>query len=214
MPPKLDPAEVVRTALRLLNETGLEGLTLRRIATELKVQAPALYWHFGSKQALLDAMATQLFQEMSAEPWPAPEAGWREWVAGSCRNQRRVLLRYRDGAKVFSGTQLQGSEHAATLERVFAALVAAGFPLDEAVQAYATGAAYTVGFVIEEQCVHPLPGEVDARYDPAARAERIGGAYPLAARAGEGLFTGFDERFERGIAVLVAGLAATVPGIA
>lgn len=40
---------VVRAALDLLNEVGLDGLTLRRIATELDVQAPALYWHVKNK---------------------------------------------------------------------------------------------------------------------------------------------------------------------
>ncbi|WP_143673537.1 TetR family transcriptional regulator, partial [Streptomyces griseiscabiei] len=44
--PKLDKAQVAEAALRLLNEVGLEGLSLRLIAKELDVQAPALYWHF------------------------------------------------------------------------------------------------------------------------------------------------------------------------
>ncbi|WP_163572119.1 TetR family transcriptional regulator [Fodinicola feengrottensis] len=45
---------VVVVALRLLDEDGLEKLTLRRIAKELDVQAPALYWHVANKRALLD----------------------------------------------------------------------------------------------------------------------------------------------------------------
>src|ERR1700688_4158094 len=49
---------VVRTALRILDEVGLDGLTVRKLASELGVQAPALYWHFKNKQALLDEMAT------------------------------------------------------------------------------------------------------------------------------------------------------------
>jgi hypothetical protein len=40
----LEQGLVVRTALRLLDEVGFEGLTLCKIATELNVQAPALYW--------------------------------------------------------------------------------------------------------------------------------------------------------------------------
>src|SRR5262245_36093000 len=56
----LDRETVVRTALRVLDEVGLEGLTLRRIAAELDVQAPALYWHFKNKQELLDEMATTM----------------------------------------------------------------------------------------------------------------------------------------------------------
>ena len=54
----LDRTRVADTALKLLNEVGLDGLTLRAIARELDVKAPALYWHFKDKQALLDEMAT------------------------------------------------------------------------------------------------------------------------------------------------------------
>ena len=55
--PLLDREHVVRVALRLLDEAGLDGLTLRRLAAELDVKAPALYWHFANKQDLLDHMA-------------------------------------------------------------------------------------------------------------------------------------------------------------
>lgn len=72
MAAKLDRAQVADTALRLLNEVGLDGLTLRRIATELDVKAPALYWHFANKQALLDELATEMLRRMTASAEPPP----------------------------------------------------------------------------------------------------------------------------------------------
>ena len=63
----LDRRRVADTALRLLNEVGLEGLTLRAIARELNVKAPALYWHFKDKQALLDEMATEMYRRIAAD---------------------------------------------------------------------------------------------------------------------------------------------------
>ena len=45
---------IVQAALDLLDETGMDGLTVRALASRLGVQAPALYWHVPSKQALLD----------------------------------------------------------------------------------------------------------------------------------------------------------------
>ncbi|MGO4753248.1 TetR family transcriptional regulator, partial [Streptomyces sp. 2MCAF27] len=112
MATRLDRAQVVDTALRLLNEVGLEGLTLRRIAKELNVQAPALYWHFKNKQALLDEMATAMYREMAAGAAAAPAATWQERVADAQRALRRALLRYRDGAKVFSGSHFTDTSHA------------------------------------------------------------------------------------------------------
>ena len=103
------------TALRLLNEVGLDGLTLRRVAKELNVQAPALYWHFKDKQALLDEMATAMLREMSARSGGARSP--RIDLAGAAGAGRHgacaaALLRYRDGAKVFAGTRFTGTEHA------------------------------------------------------------------------------------------------------
>ncbi len=68
----LDRHRVADTALRLLNEVGLDGLTLRAIAKELDVKAPALYWHFKDKQALLDEMASEMYRRMAAAPNPTP----------------------------------------------------------------------------------------------------------------------------------------------
>jgi TetR/AcrR family transcriptional regulator, tetracycline repressor protein len=210
---RLDRELVVRTALRLLNEVGLEGLTLRRIASELKVQAPALYWHFKNKQELLDEMATTMLRDLIGA-MGAPEAGqsWAEWMTGMARGLRRMMLGYRDGAKVFSGTRLTDNSVYASLDFTLRKLVDAGFPLRDAVSGYSTVYSYTVGFTIEEQAVHPVPGERDAQYDPARRAERIDGQqFPLAVAAGEELFTEFDDRFERGLRLILAGLEQSLP---
>ncbi|HIF4670475.1 TPA: TetR family transcriptional regulator, partial [Escherichia coli] len=47
---KLQPNTVIRAALDLLNEVGVDGLTTRKLAERLGVQQPALYWHFRNKR--------------------------------------------------------------------------------------------------------------------------------------------------------------------
>ncbi|MFF0482118.1 TetR/AcrR family transcriptional regulator C-terminal domain-containing protein [Streptomyces sp. NPDC004435] len=204
---KLDPGQVAETALRLLNERGLEGLTLRAIAQELHVQAPALYWHFKNKQALLDEMATVMYRRMVAEPEAraAVGSGWQELMLTANRGLRAGLLRYRDGAKVYSGARFTGTDHAQDMERQLGALVDAGFTLREAVRASTTAYMYTLGFVTEEQGTEPLPGEPREGFDIDERARRLA-AYPLAAQAGAELFAGYDERFEEGLRLIVAGI--------
>ncbi|WP_380284852.1 TetR/AcrR family transcriptional regulator C-terminal domain-containing protein [Kitasatospora purpeofusca] len=210
MPPKLDRAQVVDTALRLLDETGLDGLTLRRIAAELDVKAPALYWHFANKQALLDEMATEMLRRMSAGSPAVPES-WREAVAGTCRALRAALLGYRDGAKVFSGTRLTDSGHTERQHALLAVFGRAGFELGDAVLAFTTAYAFTIGFVIEEQAVHPVPGERAPGYDPDRRAADIDPGHALAAAASRELFDDFEQRFERGLAIVLAGIEASLP---
>ncbi|MGD6743714.1 TetR/AcrR family transcriptional regulator C-terminal domain-containing protein [Streptomyces sp. BH106] len=224
--PKLDKAHVADTALDLLNDVGLEGLTLRAIAKELNVQAPALYWHFKNKQALLDEMATVMFRRMTqagaqtsaqtgaqtgADVRYEPPGTWQEWLVEGNRQLRATLLRYRDGAKVFSGSRFTGTDHGPELEANLRFLVDAGFTPDQAAWASTTAYMYTLGFVTEEQGMRPPPGDAGPRREPAVdiaeRAEKLHD-YPLAAAAGGQLFAAYDERFEEGLRLIVAGIEA------
>ncbi|MBV1935425.1 TetR/AcrR family transcriptional regulator C-terminal domain-containing protein [Streptomyces sp. BV286] len=204
---KIDRALVADTALRLLNETGLDGLSLRAIAKELDVKAPALYWHFKDKQALLDEMATEMYRRMVAAAPVAPDTPWRERLLTANRGLRTALLSYRDGARVFSGSRFTGTEHAVEMEENLRAFLAAGFTLRQAVRATTTAYLFTLGFVTEEQGVHPLPGERREGYDLSERAELLAG-FPLSAAAGAEIFEGYDERFEEGLMLLLTGIEA------
>lgn len=201
----LDRRRVADTALGLLNEVGLDGLTLRAIARELDVKAPALYWHFKDKQALLDEMATEMYRRMTAQGSPDPDGTWQEWLLAANRGLRTALLAYRDGAKVFSGSRFTGMEHAEHMEEGLRRFTAAGMTLAEAARALNTSYLYTLGFVTEEQGVQPLPGERREGFDLEERARRMAD-FPLAARAGAEIFGHYDQHFEEGLALLVAGI--------
>ncbi|AXE88151.1 MULTISPECIES: TetR/AcrR family transcriptional regulator [unclassified Streptomyces] len=203
----LDRRRVADTALRLLNEVGLDGLTLRAIARELDVKAPALYWHFKDKQALLDEMATEMYRRMVAGTALDPADTWRERLLKANHGLRAALLGYRDGAKVFSGSRFTGIEHAGQMEDNLRLLTAAGFSLPQAARALTTAYLYTLGFVTEEQGVHPLPGERRAGYDMDERA-RLMADFPLSAQAGAEIFENYDRHFEEGLALVIEGIGA------
>jgi len=58
--PRLSKAAVIDGALKLADADGLDTLTIRKLATHLGVTPMALYWHFRSKEELLDAVAYQV----------------------------------------------------------------------------------------------------------------------------------------------------------
>jgi AcrR family transcriptional regulator len=65
---------VVEGALALADAEGLEAVTIRRLAKRLGVTPMALYWHFPSKDELLDGVAASLFEEVDlsldgSAPW-------------------------------------------------------------------------------------------------------------------------------------------------
>ncbi|QDQ13337.1 TetR/AcrR family transcriptional regulator C-terminal domain-containing protein [Streptomyces spectabilis] len=202
---RLDRTRVARVALDLLNETGLDGLTLRAIAQRLDVKAPALYWHFKDKQALLDEMATEMLRRMAADLEGGPDAAEGDWAGALTRAMRALrghLLRYRDGAKVYSGTHFTDTSYAAPMEAQLRRLTRAGFTPSAAARAWLTAYSYTIGHVIEEQAT-------GGGYDLAARAERLKD-YPLATAAGEEMFQDHETGFETGLAAVVTGIAATL----
>jgi TetR/AcrR family transcriptional regulator, tetracycline repressor protein len=209
----LDRQTILSHAFVLLNEAGPENLTLRRLAGRLGVQAPAIYWHFKNKQDLLDEMGTQVMREAAAEATPETyQLDWRSWAMEYGLALRRALLRYREGARMFSGTYLTDDSLYDRLEASLRKLTGAGFSLRDAVQGMGTLYSYTIGYVIEEQAVHPLPGESNPQYDMAARDRRVDPVKrPLAYAAGKEAFTDFDARFRHGLEIIVNGMSALLP---
>ena len=60
----LQPERVVASALRIVDEQGLDALTVRKVADEFGVTPMALYWHFANKDALLDAVGEFVVGEL------------------------------------------------------------------------------------------------------------------------------------------------------
>jgi len=72
---RLTRGAVVDRALALADASGLEALTIRKLATELGVTPMALYWHFRGKDELLEGLAERIWSEIdisvdAALPWP------------------------------------------------------------------------------------------------------------------------------------------------
>lgn len=199
---------IVAAALEQLDETGMEGLTVRSLAARLDVRPPALYWHLRNKQELLDEMSTTVMRRVAdAVALLPPGAGWRDDLAGYARALRAELLRHRDGARTFSGTRLTDPGLVRLKEPWLERWTAAGMTLTEADDAIDLVVAFVVGFVIEEQ-ERSLPRESDPdRYSTARRDEWLGEGVPLVKQAGH-LRDDGDQRFERHLAVVLDGVAA------
>jgi TetR/AcrR family tetracycline transcriptional repressor len=147
---KLQRETVIRAALDLLDETGVDGLTTRRIATALGVQQPALYWHFKDKAALLDALAETILVENHARSLPMAGEDWRDFLLENARSFRYALLAYRDGARVHAGSRPSPALYPAAEAQV-RFMVDAGFDLVSAAHILQVTGHYVVGSVLEQQ---------------------------------------------------------------
>jgi TetR/AcrR family tetracycline transcriptional repressor len=200
---KLTTDVIARTALGVLNEVGLDGLTMRVLAKELGVQAPTLYWHVKNKQELLDAMADRLAVE-TAEGLEAPrrDESWQDWLSALAGRMRGAMLRYRDGARVAAGAYSSNPVVGRTVELILRTLQDAGFTPAEAARTFPVLLHYTVGFTIEEQARSGAAYDGNP-YDHGLPVDAH--RYPLTAEVAGELFTGAS--FEHGLRVILAGMA-------
>jgi TetR/AcrR family transcriptional regulator, tetracycline repressor protein len=207
---KVNRNMVALTGLKLLNDVGLEQLTLRRLGTKLKVQAAAIYWHFKSKEELIDEMATMVLAEGAPNLLPVRRSSdWKVWAAAFGNGLRKTLLTYRDGARMVSGTELTNTEYMKTVESIATKLLDAGFSVRQAVVLLSTIYSYTLSFVMEEQTVYPRPNERSPRYDIAKRRSRLDAEeLPILRQIGPILFDRFDRRYKEGLELILQGAAA------
>jgi TetR/AcrR family tetracycline transcriptional repressor len=208
---KVNRDMVSHAGLKLLNEVGLEQLTLRLLGRELNIQAPTLYWHFKSKEDLIDEMATIVLAEGARYLVPVKDSpDWSVWAASFGTGLRKTLLAYRDGARMVAGTRLTNTEYMKTVERVAATLVKNGFTVRQVVVLLGTIYNYTISFVMEEQAVFPRPGARSPQYDLDRRKARLDPKeFPILRQSGNILFDKFDRRYKEGLDLILRGATAT-----
>jgi TetR/AcrR family transcriptional regulator, tetracycline repressor protein len=205
----LTQRDIVGTAVRLLQEHGLEGVTFRRIAAELGVSAPTLYWHVESKRELLDLVAEELLRRHNATLMDRPPPGqpWWDWLAQRSRELFDALVETRDAPAVLAGNR-PSRDSLPQLEAVLETLVDAGIPPTDAQQALFAIGAYVIGSASEWQAEAARasdnpPG--DAQLAVALRE----GDFPTLGAALRGLLDQPPRAtFEFGLRLLVDGLRA------
>jgi TetR/AcrR family tetracycline transcriptional repressor len=199
--PALDPARIVDAAMAVLDEHGLDGLTVRRIADRLAVRNPALYWHVASRQEIVDRLAERIL--LAAEAADEPGAPWQARLRGMARAFRRAMLAHRDGARVVASANLGTGPQVARVEGALAFLAEAGFTEHDSLLGVLAVFDYTLGATMEEQAD---PGRRDdtpsSRPDGRALAPRLAAAMAAMARPFDG-----DAVFEGGLGLLLDGLA-------
>ena len=88
---------LVKAALALINEEGLEGLAMRALAEHLDVKAASLYWHVRDRRELLELLAESLLERVRR---PRVTSGWREAVLATAESLRQETARQKDAGRV------------------------------------------------------------------------------------------------------------------
>jgi TetR/AcrR family transcriptional regulator, tetracycline repressor protein len=140
----LSAERIIKEALSLLAEEGLEKVTLRRLASRLNVQAMSIYWHIKNKDELYSRMSDAVFADC-LESIP-PCTTWQQWLTAFGLELWRAQHEVRDAARLIfaaphSVEALERMSHAVT-----APLVELGLPRTDALRVQSSVQALIVGW--------------------------------------------------------------------
>ncbi len=128
----LDRSRIVAAALALLDEVGLDDLTMRSLADRLNVKAASLYRHVRDKDELLALLGDEISGEI---PLPRETGNWRTQLVEAAWNVRRGLLAHRDAARVLANTPPAGLKRLRHIEAILRILRAGGLRKRDAARA-------------------------------------------------------------------------------
>jgi TetR/AcrR family transcriptional regulator, tetracycline repressor protein len=152
----MDARIITGAALAVLDEVGLDKLSMRLVAARLGVQVGGLYYYVADKAALLRHVADELCDQiMASSPGRPGPADWEADARKLCQQMRAVLNRHRDSARVLAASPLNGSLSALALMERLIAILEPGVGAERAHNAADTLMAYVTGFVLGEQSDTP-----------------------------------------------------------
>jgi TetR/AcrR family tetracycline transcriptional repressor len=202
----LSQVRIVDAAVELLARVGLDGLTLRKLAGELGVSAPTLYWHVDSKRHLLDLMVEEIYGRADVRSEPAPGEPWWQWLASNARAQRMALLSVRDAALVVAGNR-PTERSLPFLERTLGSLLQAGVDSATGLRLLRSLNDYVIGSAIEYQSMMAREPE-PARDASTALAVHTSPDYPLVQAALNSTEESLETIFEAGLQWFIGGVRA------
>jgi AcrR family transcriptional regulator len=207
---------ILEAALRVMDQEGMDSLSMRRVADELGTGPASLYWHVHNKDELLQLLFERLNDEVEL-PEPDPSC-WQDQLRDLGRQVRALGRRHRDYARISLGRVPSGPSLARLAEWIFQLLIPVGIP--EQVIAYCGDlmSLYVGAYAFEESLGPPSPtgeplsaeqiGAMFRDYLQSLPAEQ----FPHVHRAGDLLFAGnADDRFEFGLDVLIRGIESYMP---
>jgi len=193
--PLLSPDRIRSVALAIIDRDGLAGLSMRKLAAELGVQAASLYGHVRTKDQLLNDVASAILSSVDVSGFVS---GWREGLILCARSYRSALSAHPNIVPFLAYGPARRDESLKRLDVVHGALVDAGWSRREATM-IAAGLMYIVfgsALASFSSGFSPDPADYSGRYPHLDRAHLLPGVARELDR----------DSFELALAAFVRGL--------
>lgn len=207
----LQPDLVVASALRIVDEQGLEALTVRKVADEFGVTPMALYWHFANKEALLDAVGDFVVSGLRI---PGAELDLEDYLREAMTSLVEVMRAHPNATPLVPHRMLLSPAGRDLTETVLEKLAGGGFSVERA-----AGIAHYALLMATTMVTREPGAETDVKPTdraemlaaklamlesfPADRYPRLRAAAPAMVECGDS-----DDYYGTGIDIFVAGVMA------
>jgi AcrR family transcriptional regulator len=153
--------EILDAAVRIADERGLAGVSMRAVAERVGVTPMALYPHVGSKAALLDGMVGQLLGGLV--PAMAAEREWPDLLAAYARQALGMTERQPWAVTLLFGRPAVTPEAVRFVDAIYTALLAAGVPASQVPRIERLVSTFLLGFGASTAGGRFGPGTLDPR---------------------------------------------------
>lgn len=195
----LSKQRILKTALKLARESGVEAVKVRPLADRLGVTPMAIYRHFKSKDALMAALLDEFIA--SAEVLPEQELAWDDWMRHVGGRIASVLSDEPGWIDLLGHIEMNPDSQALML-RGLQTLLKAGFSAPQAMRGFFAMAHIAVGAAFVSQGIRQVAaGPGKGRHD-VGYLEDLGkrfGALPVLIEA---------QRVEHSLELLIQGMRA------
>ncbi|MEU2080322.1 TetR/AcrR family transcriptional regulator C-terminal domain-containing protein [Streptomyces albus] len=195
-PPRISRAAVLDEALRTLDEEGVEGLSMRRLAQRLGVTSPSLYKYVRDREGVHEAVVDAIVREITGDWHPA--GGWRTELTSLAHRYFRTFRRHPNAVPLVMHRPTRNPHSLDGFEGVFGALSRDGWPPQDAARAVLLVESYALGATLTAVSPGIPPSEADLETRPSLAAALTGEhrAFRLT-----------EEDFHLGLAMVLDGIA-------
>jgi AcrR family transcriptional regulator len=143
---QLSRSRILAAALELVDQDGLDALTMRRLADRLRVDPMSIYNHLDGKEVLLDGLAETLWERVDL---PAGTADWKKVLRSFATSLRGLALTHPHAYGLLFRAWLSESA-LRTMDISLEALGRAGLDRRRAAEMMRTLFSYAVGYGLLE----------------------------------------------------------------
>ena len=153
---RLNLGRIIDGAVCLADETGVDALTIRKLAIALDVKPMTIYHYVPNKEAIIDGMIDMVFSEIDL---PQIDSDWKSTIRQRSASARRVLAKHPWAVPLMESRRTPGVATLRQHDAVIGCLRKGGLSVEMTAHAYAVIDAFIYGFAMQEASLPATSGD-------------------------------------------------------